>query len=474
MNKSAHYNKYLRGVKELLYRPRIFLCYIILVLLGCNCNVTTQVNDETSAFSACYDDYLAAKAAILQNDAVVKKDKTGDCFFFITDTHFQNEYNNAGNSGKLIDYLASNTSFDKIIHGGDSGGLSNEEGCLGYGYIMQSIEWFKERLLKYVTKYGFLNVHGNHDYNNFFNIEGTDFRGLSIPMVRKYILGSNTLPFVTDEQNPNGIYYYYDNDASKLRYIIVDSEQDSETGRMYMDNLFQLAWIVNSIKSLPPNYDLVFITHCPIEVTVDITGEYQVFSNLLTLIRAVNNHRKGVIGGIDFDFTNSQCKVVMVLSGHTHMDNATLVDNVLHVTTKCDKMDTTYPMISPFDIWAERIRGTYHEQAFDAITIYNSHSDIQFRRIGDGHDRLFHTKIKKMAVGETIDLSLMTEIKTCTWVTNDCTGNTYSSELGWTLSNTILSVDTSGNVTALSPGEAFVIAKDVLENKEFFYIKVID
>lgn len=423
----------------------------------------------------CYytKEYMTEKCNIV-NNSLKRSDGINDSFVFITDTHL--EWNSCY-SGKLISTVLSNTPVSRVIHGGDAGSeLTRDYQPIGFDLLYENIEKLSTSLVEEVKTSSFYSVRGNHDFS--CKINDNDYDGFPISQVKSTYL--SFMPgVISDETDDDGLYYYFDNPVAKIRYIAIDTSYGSIIGTARL-GYRQLEWILeNAIKTTPDDYSMVLLSHIPISLGVDITTEYVRFKPLKEIISAINNKRSGTVicegQELKYDFTSTSNSVLFVLSGHVHSDSQAFEDNVIYITTTCDRLSND--MVSQYEESYRQFRvfGDISEQAFDVVSFNNVDDGwIMMTRIGAGYSRFFNKKVVSLRIGETIDLSECTTfIDPQSWDANDAPGAIGSwVSRNWTRSLTVLDIS-DDRITTLREGEAMVFAEDKEHNKEFFLVKVL-
>ena len=287
--------------------------------------------------------YLDAKIAEI-NAKAESYGSSADSFIFITDQHLEDS---TDYSAQIINYICKNTSIKKVIFGGDT----LADGVEGNMLLREYKELFNDDLMV-------MGMRGNHDpignttENSFYDI-----------MIRPLIDKAN----VTDE-----LYYTYDNQAQKIRYIITDSVASKSN---YLTSDKQIAWMKEQILELDEDWTTIIFHHGIWEGTS---------SETTTLQKSIDGQR--IIDAIDSIYDEAKCTIAGIYSGHTHRDYYELSSKgYALVSTATDssnydysKADTTNPT---------RTDGTTNEQTFDIVFVNPTTSKFETIRIGAGTDR---------------------------------------------------------------------------------------
>lgn len=437
-------------------RIRIFYCFLLIViLLSCDDPYDSETGILKDALGQVID----------KVDLVNKTDIDGGSFIFITDTHGTS---NTWNSPQQIKYIFQNTPIDKVIWGGDA--------ISAYGNnIEQQWEWHCSAFDKIVKGFGNVyKVRGNHDFTIRAYEDSEDGRTLSQHQTFQYLFHDAPVGVVRNTEDPNGCYYYFDDDNCNVRYIIIDTDDSVEEGNVPWGVIngvhdVQLNWIANTaILNTPDNYGIIIVSHIPITDTT--TQYFSTYKNLLQVVNAVNSKSAGIIGPVSYDFSAlSNVRVLLYLSGHQHHDMQTYQNGVLHVVTACDTAYSDY-LSDPFVVDKSGRYGA-NAQCFDGVCIDKNKENISFIRFGVGGNRFFHLQPVRFKVGEEVLLNISQKGDAFTWHSYNSSGNSYANWV-WTLSNTIVAVDGQGVVSGIVPGEAVVLNMNERGDKEFYNVIV--
>lgn len=395
-----------------------------------------------------------------------------DGFFFVTDSHTGG---NALRSGHLIAELMARTGIGKGIFGGD--------------IVTANIENDYSNCCKHVfnpiKKAGVLLVaKGNHDFNCPMSFSGKPDIALTQQSSVNMLRGWNDKKIISNDNDSECCYGYYDEPAKKLRYIILDTtDYVHDTSIAWSNENFRISdtqffWIVdNAILTTPAEYGLVFIAHCPMTKNTGIGSDWNginyTYQDIVKIMEGINNKEPSItLRSKSYNLSNlNNVDVICMINGHMHKDMQTYQNGVLHITTANDSLSPDLPK-SPFfhDFIPPRQINTIYEQLFDAYIVDRSKKTVETIRFGAGFDRTFNLKNIKINVGEETSLqSKFTNISR--WVSYDNDSATQEDEIIKYTSN-VVSVS-NGNIRALTRGEATVFAEDASQNKEFFYISVI-
>lgn len=265
-----------------------------------------------------------------------------DTFIFLADTHFPN---NSGKSTALIRYILENTSVKKVFLGGDI-----IEGNQGNAVDMELLR----SLRKEYSGIQIFPVRGNHDAHTS-NISDNQFWDTFHGNCASYCEMSDKM------------YYYYDNEIQKIRYIFADSVWGYGTYSTdaYLTSDEQVAWIQERITELDADWTALVVKHH--------VWDWNHLGEL---------NKEGVIikNALDAIYDTATCKIAGVYAGHAHFDHLMTTDKgYIIVTTKGDNVQISG--------WQ---KGGLKEQCFDVVSFNPETKTFKTVRIGtNGTNREF-------------------------------------------------------------------------------------
>lgn len=296
--------------------------------------------------------YLENKVKAI-NDAVFES--SGDCetFFWITDIHWEPQYNTR-RAPQLIKYLASKTGIDKILNGGDTG--NSQVIC------RNAISMLREA----IGSNKVYSVNGNHEMNDASMYERPFAR------VADELRGHNT-DLVYGDNNKS--YFYFENKEKRIRYIGLSAYG------LYLNNTYescytaeQLKWFKETALNVNEGWTIIIFTH----------GLYyyrDISANTMKVLPAGASTFIDAIDNYDGNGT-----IACVIMGHTHRDRIHIGSTgIPYIISASDRY-----VPHNGDINLDRIPGTISEQHFEVIVIDMGTREIKLFPIGaksrNGHD----------------------------------------------------------------------------------------
>lgn len=297
------------------------------------------------------------------NEIILAKKQMSECeaFFWITDIHWEPNLN-ARRSPAMIRYLAAKTGVDKILNGGDTGNSSV--------ICTNAIN----RLRDAIGSDRVYSVNGNHETNDASRYEK--------PYERVHrALRSHCKDIVYGDNNKS--YFYFDNAATKMRYIGLS------TYGLFIDNRYesaytidQLEWFEDVALNVEEGWTIVIFTHSLYHVSLPSNELVEISQPFVNAI----DHYQG------------KGKIACVLMGHSHVDRVHLGETgVPYIISQCDR---TEPYRN--DINVDRIPGTISEQHFEVVLIDKKKQQIRLYSIGSDARNGVDDE-----VGETVDLRVL-------------------------------------------------------------------
>lgn len=432
-----------------------------------------------------YSKYLDSVAGKIASKA---KSAT-DGFFFITDLHVNCNFKK---SGGLIASLSGSAPVRKVLCGGDLPGAYTESFPNDRVPLDYAVDWYRKGWVDPIESAGVdvYTARGNHDFSIRRSAKSEE--GCTIPAAetRSIIMGTKAVArdAVDDPANPDAICYYFDNAASKVRYIVADSTDSTIPGRRYWILRYgmhaaQLEWLAGTaFATVPPGWSIVVMQHIPVVGCITTTAEAKIFDAFRELMEAYQNRKVWCsASGRNFDFGGAGGRIMLDITGHVHCERQAFLNGILHVTEPCDACYKDYIYHSPLcgNLPIKAV-GTIYEHTFDAVQVDASRGLVHFTRIGGGQDRVIHTDAARMSVGDVKRFKAEHLHGPLTWVVYDGDESVSvrrEDENGRQVSfteykTTFAAVDSAGCVKALRPGTAMVVALDSALNKEIFPLSI--
>ncbi len=381
---------------------------------------TGVVQDELPSY---WKSYLDEKIVEI-NAKAESYGPSADSFIFITDQHLDGSVDH---SAAVINYIAKNTSIRKVVFGGDTlSGSANDRNLL-----REYVESFDDELLV-------LGMRGNHDAdgdlteNAFYDI-----------IVR---------PLIDKVEAFDDLYYCYDNNAQKVRYIITDSVASKSN---YLTSDEQLNWMKEKILELESDWTTIIFHH----------GIWEGSQTATALEKTIDGQR--LIDAVDSVYDQAKCNIAGIISGHNHRDyygHSSKGYALISTTT-----DSANYNLSRYDLAIPtRTEGTTTEQSFDVVFINPKNNKMETIRIGAGENRTFEYDENTPQDVSGVALSKSTAT---TWVGNNVTitanvlpANAVNKNVSWSISSgseygTISANGSSCIFTPTGVGTAVIMAQ---------------
>lgn len=291
----------------------------------------------------------------------------GDSFVFITDLHWPS---NQKHSPALIKKVVDELSVDKVICGGD---------LINGGAKQTNIDAMSDCINSFKNNSKFYCLFGNHDSNTI----GTG----AVPWTESnaYTLMQKQSDLYVD-QYAEPCYFYFDNKATKTRYICLDT--GVEPGTISSD---QRTWMNNLLNSMPNEWHALIFAHIVYKLKTGKTWSIGLQPEDLE----PSSSMAMIFDDLDqWNETQKQSepathrKVEAVFGGHVHIDcNYTTDGGIPIVLTNCDCGSQTFTETSSGSGVRDYKAGTITEQCFDITTINYDTKEINCIRVGRGSNR---------------------------------------------------------------------------------------
>ena len=411
---------------------------------------------------AYYGEHLAKVAARVGMLAT----SCADGVWFITDLHTPK---NRLKSGPLLTRLVRTTPIRKVLSGGDLPEAFGGGGEKDKATVDRTIDVWRNVYVKPIEMAGGIvyAAKGNHDFTVRSSATAqTGFTYSGLEAKRILMDGNERRGAVTNPDDPEACYYYFDNPQAKLRYIVADTT-DSVSDRPYWAVAYgmhekQLKWLeTQAFGTLPSGWSIVAMHHIPVTGVVGSDEDVRNFAAFRALLNRYHD------------------RVILDLTGHHHCEMQTFQNGIWHVTNPCDAAYRDY--INRSKPWCPNLpkkeTGTIYEQTFDAVQIDMTKKSIHFTRVGGGGNRTLHCRPIVVSVREErkFETSLPGKVS---WGCYDAdrVDNKPDPTNKWmklaVYHNDVAAISPDGVLTALKLGESVVVALAENGDKEMFPVVV--
>ncbi len=345
-----------------------------------------------------YPDYIKKEVA----DSVEKIQKVQNrrslTFGFMADIHYSQTFNHEIRTKRLMNAyreVKKRVGADMLILGGD---YTND------GSYEYKVNNFRE-LRALLDNEAYFPVNGNHDDNSIWDLYlENDTSQNHLTAEDMYKVFYNHLPRHNarfNEKNP-GLYYYYDDNSQKVRYIFLDGSdipyKVDENGKFIYTKQHtfalsqnQIDWLINDALNVESNeWDIVVISH-----TLFFEGDKE--ATRLELVNDILDAYKNG-GKIDKEYcegdflvnvkadfkAKKRGNIIACFAGHYHRD-------MVKYTKEGIPLIFTDSSIM-YDYRTKRIDGDKSEIIFDMVCIDRDEKKIHIVRVGAGSDRIVEYK----------------------------------------------------------------------------------
>ena len=418
---------------------------------------------EEEGLPAYYGEHLAKVVARVGALAV----SCADGFWFITDLHTPA---NKLKSGPLLTRLVKTTPIRKVLSGGDLPEAFGGGGEKDKMTVDRTIDVWRSVYVQPIEAAGgtVYASKGNHDFTVRSSMEEeTGFTYSGLEAKRILTEGNEHRGAVTNPDDPEACYYYFDNPAAKLRYIVADTTDSVTSERPFWAVVYgmhkrQLDWLeTQAFGTLPAGWSAVVMHHIPVTGVVGSDEDVKTFASFRGILNKYHD------------------RILLDLTGHHHCEMQTFQNGIWHVTNPCDAAYRDY--INRSKPWCpdlpKKDAGTIYEQTFDAVQIDTVRSLIHFTRVGGGGNRTLHCRPTAVTVGESAKFATALAGR-ITWGCYDAdrADNKPDPTSRWTklavYHNDVATISPDGVLTAHKPGESVVVALAENGDKELFPTRV--
>lgn len=294
-------------------------------------------------------------------------------FPFFSDNHQRNGY-----AGVLIAYIMKECNIPYCFFGGDSISSGRATTANTEAEMIEMDKAF-DTAMSYIPNGRFCRAVGNHDGYLLPKSEGGD--GITVRYNRDQVYDL----FLREEsiaQNKHfggeGTYYYVDDIASKVRFIVMD------TNNAPVDDA-QISWVQNTALSFNESgWAVVFISHQP------ISNHYH----------AGITNAAAVVSAVTSTATSKNVPIIGWFSGHVHRDIMTTKrltgGNGSNAGTEAGDLGFTQVIITSDhtgiaydDATKHTVANDDQSHAIDFVTINKATRTVNITRLGIGSDRSY-------------------------------------------------------------------------------------
>ena len=389
-----------------------------------------------------------------------------DGFWFITDLHTPR---NMLKSGPLLTRLVQTTPLRKVLSGGDLPEAFGGGGAKDKATVDRTIDVWRNVYVKPIEAAGgtVYAAKGNHDFTVRSSAKAqTGFTYSGLEAKRILTEGNERRGVVTNPDDPEACYYYFDNPKAKIRTIVADTT-DSVSARPYWAVAYgmhgkQLGWLESqAFGTIPDGWSAVVMHHIPV---TGVVGSDEDVKNFAAFRKMLNKYHD---------------RVLLDLTGHHHCEMQTYQNGIWHVTNPCDAAYRDY--INRSKPWCPNLpkkdADTIYEQTFDAVQIDTTRKLIHFTRVGGGGNRTLHCRPIGVSVRGTrkFETSLHGKVS---WGCYDAdrVDNKPDPTNKWmklaVYHNDTATISADGALAARKPGESVVVALAENGDKELFPVVV--
>ena len=315
-------------------------------------------------------------------------------FAFMTDVHYLELPHHdvlLARNANAYRQIEKETDCRKLIMGGD--------------YIIDSPREKKAKgyanLKKALADFDYFPCNGNHDngtlWDHFMERE-EPFDKFSRKEVYEAFYSDLSARGAKFDDKNFGLYYYVDDDKTKVRYICLDicNTPDSYENTLKGAHTFgqgQIDWLIN--VALQTEYDIIIDTHSVLRPTIEEEKKAENQNRCLEILNHILDARKNgeKLSGtfyedefkvtVDVDFKDNKCgEVVAVMIGHFHTDYL--------MTSKSGIPYIATANLLLAECHEERALGSEKELLFDVVTVDRTTRTITVTRIGSGEDRVIN------------------------------------------------------------------------------------
>ncbi len=408
-----------------------------LTITDVNGTKTATINDGVDGTGGTGEssipDYVYTEAKAVASTINRHQSEDSIVFPFLADAHcgYYTDTENAATTlaGQLLDCIGKRVPYDFVANGGD---MATGAWNTTKDNSFEQIEDYTEIIGSACKGTPYIWTAGNHDDSPYMATGERVTQAETFALIgRKNRLSGAVCP---DGRN----YGYLDLDNRKLRIIYLDTDDKrgwgtvavgaGETSPDYLNahNIGgdQLVWLANtaldfSEKSNASNWDIVIISHVPLNVSGSITDAVSgvVYdNNTQNAAKILSAYKRGNSGTIthngvtaSYDFSGiERASVICAVHGHNHkFTSENLLGDI--VSIGCPNVMNGRERVSDDGNTYSKTAGTANGTSFCIITIDRVNSVIYADCVGVGYDREFTYTTEVVAYTNHIPISTDTD-----------------------------------------------------------------
>ena len=290
-------------------------------------------------------------------------------FPFFSDNHQRNGY-----AGMLIAKVMKECGIPYAFFGGDT----IDSGYIASEAVMVAQDKAFDTAMSYIPYGRFCRAVGNHD--GFWKVSASEKHWYTRPQVYELFLREEGIAQNKHFGN-DGTYYYIDDIASKVRFIVLNTNSETISAGSESIDSTQLAWLQNTALSLDGDgWGVVFISHCP------ISNHYHAnVTNAEAVISAVNASDVDVIGWFSGHIHRDRMYTHLAVGSADGVEGTNGIPlGFTQVTITSDHTGIAYD-----DATKHTVANDDQSHAIDFVTINKTTRTVNITRLGIGSDRSY-------------------------------------------------------------------------------------
>ena len=295
-------------------------------------------------------------------------------FPFFSDNHHRNGY-----AGMLIARIMKECNIPYCFYGGDS--ISSDVVADEATMIAQDKAF--DTAMSYIPNGRFCRAVGNHDG---YWYDGTNKYWYSREQIYELFLREESIA-QNKHFGGNGTYYYIDDIASKVRFIVLNTNVHRENGVIVGNNVEteQISWLQNTALSFNESgWAVVFISHQPISnhYHANISNAEEVRTVVKSYINGTATNKADVVGW--FSGHIHRDRIYTGVATNTADDTEGSAMGFTQVTITSDHTGIAYD-----DATKHTVANDDQSHAIDFVTINKATRTVNLTRLGIGEDRSY-------------------------------------------------------------------------------------
>ena len=246
--------------------------------------------------------------------------------------------------------------------------------------------------MSYVPDGKFCRAVGNHD--GYWAVSSTERYGYTKAQVYELFIRAESTA-QNKHFGGDGTYYYVNDMASKVRWVVLDTNPEPIGSTSEIIDSTQLSWLQNTaLKFNESGWAVVVISHCPIAnpYHANVTNAVEVIEVMKNYINGTDANKADIIGWFSGHIHRDRIYTNLYVNGDSlgYVGEPDIELGFPQVTITSERTDIAYKNDDLTDSATKHpIDDSDQSHAIDFVTINKATRTVNLTRLGIGNDRSY-------------------------------------------------------------------------------------